>query len=363
MDLTQLLKKLSTQPYDRQSGLGLEQDVFETLSDFKSTLEELVPAGYSVRVSRGVGNLPVGLWVAVLNEEVTTTPTEGLYLVYLFDETRQHVSLSLNQGVTAARKRARDLSLKRNELLREEASELRKLVTVNETDNLTADIQLGAGDTLGAYKAGNVYAKVWPLDDLPEESEFRATFELLLDMYEEAVEKKEEELIRRPGKFKTPARGGTESSKQKEAVFAPKSSEDYVVAVGDYKEPQVRTRAHERLVKEFGEFEKSRGLVPATSHHPIDLTLESGGLETLVEAKVLHHQHPSVGIRESIGQLFEYRRFLRPDAPETPLVAVYNERPSDAFIDLLEGLGIASCWKIDSGFDGSSTAVDLGLVE
>ncbi|MDP9982955.1 hypothetical protein J2W14_002357 [Pseudarthrobacter oxydans] len=361
MNLTQALKISATHSYDRLSPLGVKQPIFASLNDFKIALEDAVPEGYRVKVSRGVGALPIGLWVAILNEEVTVTPTEGLYIVYLFDEGRQHVSLSLNQGVTKAGDRAKLLPISANQMLRNEASELRTLLPAQSTAGLSATVSLGAGNMLRAYEAGNVFAKTWTLTGLPEEAEFSATLDLFIDLYDAAVAAKENALTHTPGRFATPARGEREPARR--PVFAPKSSEDYVVAAKSYVEPQRRQRKHEQLVKDFGEFAQARGLVPATNHHPIDLLLLNGTAEFIVEVKILNDRHPAGGVRESIGQLFEYRKFLRSQAPDTPLVAVYDWYPNEAFTDLLEMLGIAVCWRTPSGFAGTDRAADLGIVD
>lgn len=360
MDLTQALKATTAHSYDRQHALGTAQPIFGALEEFAAALEVLIPAGYRVRISRGVGNLPVGLWVAVLNEEVTVTPTDGLYIVYLFDETRQSVSLSLNQGVTKAAERARVLPISANAMLREEASELRGLLPAKMTTGLSTTISLGSGSMLKAYEAGNIYARTWALAALPSESDFKAALDLFIDLYDAAVEAKENALKQAPGKFSTPARS---DRKHPEPVFAPKSSDDYQTAAKLYVEPQRRQRKHELLVKDFGEFAKIQGFVPATNHHPIDLALfTDSGEELIVEVKILNDKHPAGGVRESIGQLFEYRKFLRPTAPHTPLVVVYDWYPNQAFVDLLDDLGIATCWRTESGFSGTKKAAGLGLV-
>lgn len=358
--MTEALEATTAHSYDRQHSSGTAQPIFAALGDFATVLETHVPAGYRVRVSRGVGNLPVGLWVAVLNEDVTSTPTDGLYIVYLFDESRQNVSLSLNQGVTKAAERARDLPISANAMLREEALELRGLLPEKLTTGLLTAISLGTGSMLKAYEAGNIYAQTWPLAALPSESSFRASLDLFIDLYDAAVELKENALKQTPGKFSTPARS---DRKHPEPVFAPKSSDDYETAAKSYVEPQRRQRKHERLVRDFGEFAKSQGFVPATNHHPIDLTLYTDADdELIVEVKILNDKHPAGGVRESIGQLFEYRKFLRPEAPQTPLVVVYDWYPNLAFVDLLQDLDIAACWQTPNGFSGTKKAAELGLI-
>lgn len=174
---------------------------------------------------------PWGSGLPLLNENVTVTPTDGLYIVYLFDDRRQNVSLSLNQGVTKAAQRARDLPISANAMLREEALELRGLLPVKWTTGLSTRIDLGSGSMLKAYEAGSIYAKTWALAALPAEPDFRAALDLFIDLYDAAVESKENTLKQSAGKFSTPARS---DRRHPEPVFAPKSSDDYETAAKSY---------------------------------------------------------------------------------------------------------------------------------
>ncbi len=360
MTLVEDFQLIGEQSYSIKSPLGLQQPIFETLESVRSHLRAILPSRFSVSVSRGVGGLPQGLWVAILDDDVTKTPTEGLYLVFLFNTSRTSVSLSLNQGITRAADVARSLPLTRNQLLRSEADRLRALLRPQIVAKHETEISLGSGVRVSGYQSGNVLARTWSLGDLPSEFTMEAELHEFLDIYEEAVESKENNLTLHPGHFRTPARGSP-ANKSKAPIFAPKSSSDYETRSKSYVEPQVRRRDHERLVKQFGEYASGRGFVPATNHHPIDLVLTSGDVEILVEVKILDWQHPAGGIRESIGQLFEYRKFLRSDWPATPLLAVYNFEPSAVFVELLTDLEISAAWRSGHTFERSPLAKSLGL--
>lgn len=363
MTLNAILTEFRSQEYDAKSPLGQHQPIFAVLEKLKSELEIYSPSGYVVDISYGVGKLPFGLWVAVLNEEVTSSAMEGLYLIYLFDEQRRKVSLSLNQGATAARNRAGELGLTRNELLRDEASTLRGLLEEKLANGLEQEIFLGkSSDRLRAYEHGNVLAKTWQLDSLPAEEELVQYFNRFIDLYDHAVHIKESALVNQPGKFSTPARKSPKDTNRKPFVFMPKSSEDYLVQAPSYVDPQRRQRRHEQLVHDFGRYAICRSLGAATSHHPIDLVLKGDFGEIIVEVKIIDVTHPSAAIRESIGQLFEYRTFLRPDTPSTPLLAVYDQHPNGAYVHLLDSLNIGVCWRNGDGFDGTDVLRDFGLL-
>jgi hypothetical protein len=49
----------------------------------RGEMAQLLPPGYRVRVSGGSRKPPYIPWLAVLDEDVTTTAREGFYVVYL----------------------------------------------------------------------------------------------------------------------------------------------------------------------------------------------------------------------------------------------------------------------------------------
>jgi hypothetical protein len=350
------LELVSRLPYDPKSPHGAQQVIFEVLDRLAAKIAGWCPPGYTVRVSKGVGGLPDGLWIAALNDEVTSSPTRGIYLVYLFDRDRETVSLSLNQGITAAGQRARDIpGVTVKGLLRAEAYSIRRLLPGASGPEFSEVIRLGPGTRTSGYEAGNIASHTWSLRALPSEVDLEEKFGRMLDLYEKVVELKETHLRLHPGTFELAARD-VSGSTIRELVFAPKDSSDYLTRSREYLDPQVRKRTHESLVRHFGEFARDFGYTPATNQHPIDLTLTRGATELLVEAKILDASHPAGGIRESIGQLFEYRKFLRSDEPEVDLCAVYDLEPSGAHQILLGDLGISAAWRFRDAFDGPAAA-------
>jgi Domain of unknown function (DUF3578). len=350
------LVQVSQLPYDPKSPARRGQDIFSVLERLSATIRSWCPRGYRVLVSKGVGNLPEALWIAVLREDVTTTPTAGLYVVFLFHRNRQSVSLSLNQGVTDAGRRAKTLvpRISSTGLLRAEAYSIFEVLPDSDSISFSRSIELGSGRLANSYAAGNIAAQTWTISASLQESDIRASLEAMLSLYDAAVEAKEQYLLLEPGRFQLRARE-PRTRDNSAPIFAPKSSDDYVVAAKSYVEPQVRTRVHEALVLEFGTLAASHGFTPATNRHPIDLTLEKGGRETLVEVKVLDPSHPAGGIRESIGQLYEYRKFLRPNSSHVGLMVLYNVQPAGAHLELLNDLHISVAWREGGGFDGPGT--------
>src|SRR5262249_42932169 len=87
----------------------------------KDALGEL-GAGLLVEGSAGAGNWAAVPWISVFDPAITTTATQGYYVVYLFHASEPVVHLSLNQGTTSVREefggRAREILQDRADLMR-----------------------------------------------------------------------------------------------------------------------------------------------------------------------------------------------------------------------------------------------------
>jgi hypothetical protein len=74
----------------------IRQDAIQTIYD-KAYID---PNRYYIKGSVGQGQWATGPWIAIMDPEITRTPQEGYYIVYLFTEDMKGVFLSLNQGWT-----------------------------------------------------------------------------------------------------------------------------------------------------------------------------------------------------------------------------------------------------------------------
>jgi hypothetical protein len=69
-------------------------------------------------------------------------------------------------------------------------------------------------------------------------------------------------------------------------------------------------------------------------------------------------------VREAIGQLFEYRRFLYAGTSIDPtLVGLFSEPIGDAYVGLLQELGIEAVWRDAGLWKGTPRALSGGLAE
>jgi hypothetical protein len=367
MDLRHALGQVKALGYDPSLGAG--QPAQTHLRQVKRDLVDLLPpTGLRVRVSGAAQNLPRIAWIAVLNPEVTTTAQQGLYVVYLFDASISRVYLTLNQGVTAHRLHVQQIdragltidAAALNALAGESAL-IRAELASSLVGATVTGIDLGADGFLPkAYEAGTIAAVEYDLSALPFEGQLRDDLARFLWIYDAAVDAKWRLTAADPATFVMPAAsdpGGPGSSSE---LFRPKDASDYVALIAAHS--QVRSRRHEAVVKDFGEYVKARGWTPATNVHPRDLTLRRGSDELLCEIKVVK-ANATGAVREAIGQLFTYRHFLYPDAAPAGMVAVFSDAVGDAFVDLLEGLGIVSVWPLDGDWCGSPQAIGLDLVD
>ncbi len=140
------------------------------------------------------------------------------------------------------------------------------------------------------------------------------------------------------------------------AIFSPKSDSDYVAEV--HACVMVKSRSHERLVRDFGEWACTRGFTPSTSH-PRDLVLSAPGREWLVEAKVIYNGDAAGAARAAIGQLLDYRYFLYvlPGLPDPALLALFSEPIGKQYAGLLDSLSIAAVWRDEDTWGGSLPSV------
>jgi hypothetical protein len=142
--------------------------------------------------------------------------------------------------------------------------------------------------------------------------------------------------------------------------FSPKDSSDYLAHLAG--RTLVKSRAHESLVREYGDWAINQGFRPLTLH-PRDLVLEHPNGEWLVEAKVLYNGNATEAVRAAVGQLLTYRHFfyMLPELRLPSLLALFSHPVGTAYVGFLESLSIASVWRSEDSWDGSPIAASSGL--
>lgn len=359
MTLRDALAAIGSANYDYTDGLN--QPAFALLDELAAEIRPLVPSHYLVPVSRGAGNRPIGLWASVLDPQVTTSSQRGTYVVYLYNAACNEVSLSLNQGVTNAESEARKTRVDTRILLRNQALRMRQHLG-DQVDDLELEIDLRGqinSKLLRLYEAGNAAAVTWQLRDLPDEAVLQERLQHFLDLYAQVV----------PALMSDYAAGGVgafwpkeapREAPEKERRFEPRDDSDYLSNIAA-QENKRKSRSHQTLVNSLARWSQARDFEPNTNVHPRDLVLHRGNVNLLVEVKIFPFGRPRLGVRECIGQLFEYAKFYGHGRDE--LVAALSAHPGDAYVDLLDSLGIATLWPSRGTWAGSKLAATAGLVD
>lgn len=150
-----------------------------------SLISENSGIDYEVEGSPGRGQWNFCPWVAIFDPIVTESAQSGYYPVYLFCEDMRGAYLSLNQGVTDVREQYKS---KRKAALMAHAADFRSRLgsMANNFPEIKIDLASTSKGNLSAdYEAGNIVAKYYPVDNLPEEDAIRSDLLEILRLYEQ----------------------------------------------------------------------------------------------------------------------------------------------------------------------------------
>jgi hypothetical protein len=331
------LLQFVAESYDRHHPDGYDQPAQTELSRVAETLGEYAPLGFRIDAS---GQKPFPLtvtpWIGFLNLDESSSFQNGIYIVYLFDAQMKKVFLSLNQGTEDLRKKLKMGEKERIETLRRNAAAIRssftdseRVGTVNEID-LLSDIQRPR-----SYVAGNILAIEYSLDSLPSEEVLSSDLGRFFELYSRSLQIRNKLVLDDEGTFVGMHNNPALAEQVGLGGFNPKSDSVYEVDIKARK--MVKSRRHETLVNHFGTHAKAIGFFRSTPH-PIDVLLSYQSEEWIVEAKIIYDLNYAEGVRGAIGQLMEYRHFIKPDAQQ---VALFDQPIGDAYIGLLQSLGIS----------------------
>lgn len=153
--------------------------------DVPETLGKVIGSDprYVFHGSPGQGNWARAPWAAVYDRFVTESAQDGYYVVYLVKEDFTGVFLSLNQGITSARKQ---YGAEAKSALRVRASDfLARLGPLSEGLS-TGQIDLAStgGANLSAYyEAGSICSVYYPMADLPGDDRLDADLRRFIGLY------------------------------------------------------------------------------------------------------------------------------------------------------------------------------------
>jgi len=153
--------------------------------DIPGLIEKII--GQSVRYfahgSAGQGNWAHVPWIAVFDRLITDTAQDGYYIVYLFKGDYSGVYISINQGVTSLRK---IYGSDAKEALRARAGDFLARLGSVPSNYIVGKIDLAVqqASSLGSfYEYGNVIAKYYAREDIPEDQLLEEDLKTFLQYY------------------------------------------------------------------------------------------------------------------------------------------------------------------------------------
>lgn len=138
--------------------------------------------------SVGQGNWARGPWIGIFNKLVTSSAQSGYYPVYLFREDMTGLYLSLNQGMTEAKKLYKSDA---KTALKSRAVNFRAMLGKGITDypELSIDLRPSSpSNDTAFYEAGNICAKFYPLGHLPNEAQLIWDLTNMVRLYEALIQ-------------------------------------------------------------------------------------------------------------------------------------------------------------------------------
>jgi hypothetical protein len=183
---------LATYLSARQGPFGGAAEVMHVMHRLKMAFQESAivaqrPALH-VKASAGMGNWARVPWIAILNLRVSKSTQQGIYPVWLFREDMTGLYLTLNQGVTKA-KRAMGGSEARV-WLRMQADNLRKHCQNLPPAGFSLDpaIDLRTEHGLGAdYENSTIAYKLYPSGGVPQDKVLLSDLNEVLESYDRCL--------------------------------------------------------------------------------------------------------------------------------------------------------------------------------
>ena len=139
---------------------------------------------YKIDGSAGKGRWTECPWIAIFDILITDSAQRGFYPVFLFKSDMSGVYLSLNQGVTEV---VKDYKRSAKSVLRLRAENYRAKIEIKD-DTFLSEINLNSNiDNAKKYEAGNIIAKYYPKENLPDSDTLKKDIRLFLKLYNDLV--------------------------------------------------------------------------------------------------------------------------------------------------------------------------------
>ncbi|ARD75836.1 DUF3578 domain-containing protein [Staphylococcus xylosus] len=186
MTLSKLIKEIgNTYLKEKKSGeftgAPVGKLVKNQMVDELKNIEQL--KGFKLKGSIGNGNFAEVPWVAIMDENITKSTTEGIYIVFLFSGDGEKVFLTLNQGVTYFKNK----KFKKHDIVKASNTIYEIL---DSPESAPIDIDLKAKTSLGkGYENTTISGFEYYINDMPDSSIIESDINKLLNDYEQLVAK------------------------------------------------------------------------------------------------------------------------------------------------------------------------------
>ena len=145
------------------------------------------PDEFSIKGSAGQSTWTRSPWAAVFDLQITDSAQRGYYPAFLFREDLSGVYLSLNQGMTEIKESYKSDA---KEALRSRAEDFRARLgkVVGAFNQSSIDLKPATTSSDSAfYEAGNIIAKFYPINDVPDEAILKSDLHEILVLYKRLI--------------------------------------------------------------------------------------------------------------------------------------------------------------------------------
>lgn len=184
MSLSNLIKKISHTYFKEKAtgkfkGAQVGKLVRNKMVEELRNIEDL--KDFKIKGSIGNGQFAAIPWVAIMDKDVTTTTSKGMYIVFLFSSDEKEVYLTLNQGAEYFK----DKKLKDHDIVKISKSIYESL---DSPESEPIDINLKSETSLGrAYEKTAISGFKYYSDDMPDSSIIIGDIIKLLNDYKQLV--------------------------------------------------------------------------------------------------------------------------------------------------------------------------------
>ena len=180
-------------------------------SDASKIIDNIIKrSDLKTNVSIGQGKWAEVPWIGIFNPEITTSATNGIYIVYLFSADLKKVFLCQGQGVTSIKKEfgkdQKSELLRRSDLIRTRVPNYKSTFNYGQID------LAGNGTRANSYGPGVAYFKEYDLFNLPENSQMENDLNEIISLYDLLV-----------------SRGGTDNIETFSQLASEETSEEITV--------------------------------------------------------------------------------------------------------------------------------------